>query len=57
MLLHAEVRQTLPTPTPQVRLGLTIVGPATGPDSIWPTVAKASLGIAAIGLLGWVLFG
>lgn len=59
MQLHTEVRQNPPTPvaTPQVHLGLTIAGPAIGPNSVWPTVAVAGLGIASIGLLGCVLFG
>lgn len=52
------MRQAPPVrlPTPQVRLDLTIAGPATGPNSVWQTMTIVGVGLAAVGLVGWALF-
>ncbi len=47
----------VPPPAPHIRLGVQVEGPITGPNSIWPTVAYAGLGLAAFGFFGWALFG
>ena len=44
-------------PAPKVRFDVTIVGPATGPNSVWPTVIVVGAGLVVIGLIGRTLLG